>query len=43
MSEKYSEEGTQPPELDVDVWIAAAGKPKKNHVYDFGHSLTQGG
>ena len=39
MSEKYVEEGTQPPELDPDVWIAAAGEPKKGHVYGFGRSL----
>ena len=39
MSEKYGEEGTQPPELDLDVWIAVVSEPKKGHVYDFGHSL----
>ncbi|MQL91876.1 hypothetical protein Taro_024498 [Colocasia esculenta] len=37
MMEKYAGEDEQPP-LDHEVWVAAAGAPKKGHVYGFGHS-----
>ncbi|MQM09069.1 hypothetical protein Taro_041938 [Colocasia esculenta] len=38
MTEKYAGEDEQPP-LDHKVWVAAAGAPKKGHVYGFGHSI----
>ncbi|MQL77724.1 hypothetical protein Taro_010138 [Colocasia esculenta] len=38
MTEKYAGEDEQPP-LDHEVWVAAAGAPKKGHVYGFGHSI----
>ncbi|MQM23191.1 hypothetical protein Taro_056254, partial [Colocasia esculenta] len=27
------------PQLDLKVWVAASGAPKKGHVYGFGHSM----
>ncbi|MQM00596.1 hypothetical protein Taro_033333 [Colocasia esculenta] len=38
MIEKYAGEEEQP-QLDLDVWVAASGAPKKGHVYGFGHSM----
>ncbi|MQM22783.1 hypothetical protein Taro_055842, partial [Colocasia esculenta] len=37
--EERSRDDSQRPELDLDIWIAAFGAPKKGHVYGFGHSL----
>ncbi|MQM21840.1 hypothetical protein Taro_054885 [Colocasia esculenta] len=39
MTEKYAGEEEQP-QLDLEVWVAASGAPKKGHVYGFGHSMT---
>ncbi|MQL78613.1 hypothetical protein Taro_011046 [Colocasia esculenta] len=36
--ERYGDD-SQRPELDLDIWVAASGAPKKGHVYGFGHSL----
>ncbi|MQL72355.1 hypothetical protein Taro_004690 [Colocasia esculenta] len=38
MTEKYVGEEEQP-QLDPEVWVAAASSPKKGHVYGFGHSM----
>ncbi|MQM22781.1 hypothetical protein Taro_055838, partial [Colocasia esculenta] len=38
MAEKYAGEEEQP-QLDLEVWVAASGAPKKGHVYGFGHSM----
>ncbi|MQL94693.1 hypothetical protein Taro_027357, partial [Colocasia esculenta] len=38
MTEKYVGEEEQP-QLDLEVWVAAFGAPKKGHVYGFGHSM----
>ncbi|MQM23501.1 hypothetical protein Taro_056566 [Colocasia esculenta] len=38
MTEKYAGEDEQP-QLDLKVWVAASGAPKKGHVYGFGHSM----
>ncbi|MQL86673.1 hypothetical protein Taro_019205 [Colocasia esculenta] len=38
MIEKYVGEEEQP-QLDLEVWVAASGAPKKGHVYGFGHSM----
>ncbi|MQM07586.1 hypothetical protein Taro_040427 [Colocasia esculenta] len=38
MDERYGD-GSQRPELDLDIWVAESGAPKKGHVYGFGHSL----
>ncbi|MQL99626.1 hypothetical protein Taro_032351 [Colocasia esculenta] len=38
MDERYGDD-SQHPELDLDIWVAAFGAPKKGHVYGFGHSL----
>ncbi|MQL75174.1 hypothetical protein Taro_007540 [Colocasia esculenta] len=38
MEERYGD-GSQRPELDLDIWNAASGTPKKGHVYGFKHSL----
>ncbi|MQM23499.1 hypothetical protein Taro_056564 [Colocasia esculenta] len=39
MTEKYAGEEEQP-QLDLQVWVAASGAPKKGHVYGFGHSMN---
>ncbi|MQM01480.1 hypothetical protein Taro_034239 [Colocasia esculenta] len=38
MTEKYAGEEEQP-QLDLEVWVAASGAPKKGHVYGFRHSM----
>ncbi|MQL98303.1 hypothetical protein Taro_031016 [Colocasia esculenta] len=38
MTEKYTKEEEQP-QLDLEVWVATSGAPKKGHVYGFGHSM----
>ncbi|MQL96200.1 hypothetical protein Taro_028877 [Colocasia esculenta] len=38
MTEKYAREEKQP-QLDLEVWVAASGAPKKGHVYGFGHNM----
>ncbi|MQM15553.1 hypothetical protein Taro_048499 [Colocasia esculenta] len=38
MIEKYVGEEEQP-QLDLEIWVAASGAPKKGHVYGFGHSM----
>ncbi|MQL83730.1 hypothetical protein Taro_016218, partial [Colocasia esculenta] len=38
MTEKYAGQEKQP-QLDLEVWVAASGAPKKGHVYGFGHSM----
>ncbi|MQL80340.1 hypothetical protein Taro_012792 [Colocasia esculenta] len=38
MTEKYTEEEEQP-QLDLEVWVAASGAPKKGHAYGFGHNM----
>ncbi|MQM16186.1 hypothetical protein Taro_049138 [Colocasia esculenta] len=38
MDERYGDD-SQRPELDLDIWVAASGAPKKGHVYGFRHSL----
>ncbi|MQM08749.1 hypothetical protein Taro_041606 [Colocasia esculenta] len=38
MIEKYVGEEEEP-QLDLEVWFAASGTPKKGHVYGFGHSM----
>ncbi|MQM01171.1 hypothetical protein Taro_033913 [Colocasia esculenta] len=38
MTEMYVGEKEQP-QLDLEVWVAASGGPKKGHVYGFGHNM----
>ncbi|MQM18617.1 hypothetical protein Taro_051610 [Colocasia esculenta] len=38
MTEKHAG-GDEQPQLDLEVWVAASGAPKKGHVYGFGHSI----
>ncbi|MQL94631.1 hypothetical protein Taro_027293 [Colocasia esculenta] len=38
MTEKYAGEEEQP-QLNLEVWVAASGAPKKVHVYGFGHNM----
>ncbi|MQM09933.1 hypothetical protein Taro_042819 [Colocasia esculenta] len=39
MTEKCTGEEEQS-QLDLEVWVAASGAPKKGHVYGFGHSMN---
>ncbi|MQM14692.1 hypothetical protein Taro_047630 [Colocasia esculenta] len=38
MTEKYAGEEEEP-QLDLEVWVAASGAPKKVHGYGLGHSM----